>query len=68
MADELLAVLKQARKDKKLGKELVGVMDKIRNEERLESHEFLKIYEILWKEGPSVGSTYYVDRLRLKKA
>ena len=51
---ELLALLKQARQDKKLGNELLTVMEKIKKEEQLESNEFLKVYEILWKEGPKV--------------
>jgi hypothetical protein len=54
LREELLEVLKQARKDKSLGEELLTVMDKIRKQEKLKSHEFLRIYELLYKEGPKV--------------
>jgi hypothetical protein len=54
LREELFEVLKQARKDKSLGEELLTVMDKIRKQEKLKSHEFLRIYELLYKEGPKV--------------
>jgi hypothetical protein len=54
LTEELATVLKRARKDQKLGKELLTAMNKIRKEEHLESNDFMKIYEILWKEGPKV--------------
>ena len=54
ITEELSAVLKRAQKDQKLGKELLTVMDKIHKEEHLKSDDFIKLYEILWQEGPKV--------------
>lgn len=54
LQEELLRVLKEAQRSRRLGEELLDAMKKIRQEKRLKSSEFLKIQEILWKEGPKV--------------
>jgi hypothetical protein len=54
LQDELLAVLQQAKRDRKLGEELIALLEKIRKNEKLESSEFLRIYKILWQDGPKV--------------
>jgi hypothetical protein len=54
LREELLRVLKESQKARKLGEELLKIMEKIRREKRLKSAEFLKIQEIIWKEGPKI--------------
>jgi hypothetical protein len=54
LREELLQVLKESQKARNLGEELLKIMEKIRREKRLKSSEFLKIQEILWREGPKM--------------
>jgi hypothetical protein len=52
--DKLLDILKRSRNSEREEKETTQAMDKIERQKRLSSEEFLKIYDALWKEGPSV--------------
>jgi len=49
--DKLLDLLKSKNDD---GKKIIQVTPKIEKRKRLSSEEFLKGYDTLWKEGPSV--------------
>jgi hypothetical protein len=51
--NRLIASLKNRNKEKH-DAEMSKVIGKMENQKRLSSKEFLKSYETLWKEGPSV--------------
>jgi hypothetical protein len=55
LRDELLAVLERVREDRSLGDELLTIMEKIKKQEHLKTEEFLKVHEILWREGSKTG-------------
>lgn len=52
--DKLFDTLKRSKNSEKDEKETLQAMAKIERQNRLSSDEFLKIYDALWKEDPSV--------------
>jgi hypothetical protein len=53
--DKLIATLKVGEcNDNNGDKEIFRTIDKIQRQKRLSSNEFLKVYNLLWKKGPTV--------------
>lgn len=52
--DKLLNALKRSKNSEKDEEETLQAIAKIERQKRLSSKEFLKVYDTLWKEGPSV--------------
>ena len=53
--DKLIAALKVSRStDNNSDKEMFRTINKIQKQKRLSSTEFLRVFNLLWKKGPSV--------------
>ena len=53
--DKLIAALKvRESTDNNGDKEMFRTINKIQKQKRLSSNEFLKVYNLLWKKGPTV--------------
>ena len=53
--DKLIAALKVGEgADNNDDKEMFQTIDKIQRQKKLSSSEFLKVYNLLWKKGPTV--------------
>jgi hypothetical protein len=53
--DKLIAALKVRKSTDNNGdKEMFITINKIQKQKRLSSNEFLKVYNLLWKKGPTV--------------
>jgi hypothetical protein len=55
---EMIKALRKTGKSKRNDRQLHVLMDKIKNEKRLKSSEFLGLQSMLWKPGPA---TRYCD-------
>jgi hypothetical protein len=56
--NRLLEALKLSQNGNNLDDETFRAMAKIQNHKRLSGHEFLKVYDAIWQEGPK---TFYKD-------
>ena len=54
--DEVLEILEMAKKDRILGEELIVIMKKIKRGQHLNSDEFVKVHDLIWKDGASIES------------
>lgn len=53
--DKIISALKDRKNTEKLeDKEIFQAMAKIKKQKRLSSQEFLKVYNTLWQEGPTI--------------
>jgi len=52
LKNRLLETLKRSKNGDKPDVKTLRAMTKIRKHERLSSQEFLKVYDIIWQEGP----------------
>ena len=53
LKNRLLDTLKNRNREKPDG-EISQAATKIENQKRLSTHEFLKVYETIWQEGPTI--------------
>jgi len=65
--NRLIDVLKN-NNNVKSDEEIAQATTKIENHKRLSNQEFQKIYETLWKEGPSIKYENIVSRERMSRS
>ncbi len=51
--ENLLNTIKQSQKEKQPDEETNRVMTKMKQQKRLSSEEFLKVYDTIWQQGPT---------------